>query len=371
MEKQSAKRRELFKRRQSQLRSRIIRELEPPPRIIPSKASSNILDEPIPEINVPILKPSHPSRNSHVQPLKHLANRAANSVKKELNKFADWILSYIPEPIKKTVNKRVESLKEKVNRIFKKQEDQFTPKEQQTALKGYLKIHRIGGQRWIGYKIFLSIIKPKVLDLINQQKKPIKVKFIFTCNFIKKNPATGEIVETYGYFHTFVETVTEATDFSDLFNTMTNRLLELIEQFQNSGSGWVFDRVEYFDIHIDPLEPLSGSSYIPLPSKLASKQAIINVKNEKDHECFKWAVTSAVFPKKTHPERLNKQMRENSEKFDWSGIEFPVTLKQIDKFEKQNPYAINVFGYENVVYPLRLSNKHETEVINLLLISND
>ncbi|MCG8374780.1 MAG: DNA polymerase, partial [Balneolales bacterium] len=129
--------------------------------------------------------------------------------------------------------------------------------------------------------------------------------------------------------------------------------------------------MEYFDINIDPFEPLSGSSYISLPSKLASKQAIINVKNEKDHECFKWAVTSAVFPKKKDPQRLNKQMREDSENFDWSGIEFPVSLKQIDKFEKQNPYAINVFGYECDVYPLKISKKHEAHVINLLLISND
>ena len=137
--------------------------------------------------------------------------------------------------------------------------------------------------------------------------------------------------------------ITESTDLSDLFNILTNYQLVLFEEFLKNKSGWVFDHVLYFDIFIDPFEPLSGSSYIPLPSKLASKKAIINVKNEKDHECFKWAVTSAVFPKEKDPQRLNKQMRENSEKFDWSGIEFPVSWKQIDKFEKQNPYyTINV-----------------------------
>jgi len=55
------------------------------------------------------------------QPLKHAANKAVNNIKKELNKFADWILSFVPEPIKKTVNKRVDNLKEKVNRIFSPQ----------------------------------------------------------------------------------------------------------------------------------------------------------------------------------------------------------------------------------------------------------
>ena len=90
-----------------------------------------------------------------------------------------------------------------------------------------------------------------------------------------------------------------------------------------------------------------------------------------DHECFKWAVTSAVFPRKENGRRLNNQMRENSNNFNWSGIEFPVSLKQIDKFEKQNPYAINVLGYEDdEVYPLRISKK-KADFINLLLISND
>ena len=69
-------------------------------------------------------------------------------------------------------------------------------------------------------------------------------------------------------------------------------------------------------------------------------------------------------------ERLSKRMREDSEKFDWTGIEFPVSLKQIDKFENNNPYAINVFGYERVVYPLRISKKNE-QVINLLLIADE
>ena len=102
----------------------------------------------------------------------------------------------------------------------------------------------------------------------------------------------------------------------------------MIEKFQNQGSGWQFDQVEYFDINIDPFEPLCGSLYIPLPQKLASKKAIINVKNEKDNKCFTWAVTSAIFPEKKDAQILNDQMRENSKHFDWTGIEFPVSLKK-------------------------------------------
>ncbi|EDO34875.1 predicted protein [Nematostella vectensis] len=188
---------------------------------------------------------------------------AANLIKSELDKFADWILSYVPEPIKKTVkedaDKRVKRLKERIKRLHEEAEDRFTPKEQQTALKGYLKTHGIAGQRGYDPKTFIARIKPKVLELISQQKKPIKVKFIFTCGFIKEDPATAQIEEELGYFHTEKpEIVTESTDLSDLFDTMTNYLLGLVELFQKQGSGWQFDQVEYFDINIDPFEPLSG-----------------------------------------------------------------------------------------------------------------
>ena len=79
-----------------------------------------------------------------------------------------------------------------------------------------------------------------------------------------------------------------------------------------------------------------------------------------------------MFPNDKNPQRLNKQMRLNSEKLDWTGIEFPVSLKQIDKFENKNPIAINVYGYEDCVYPLRISTKHDAQKrIDLLIISDN
>ena len=329
----------------------------------------NIMDQPIPEIDIPILEPSQPENLSKVSQLKNLASKAAKPVKREINKFADWIISKVPEPIKKTVNERVNSLKERVNRIFKRYDNLLTPKEHKTAIKGYFKTFRVNGIDGMDEKTFMRSVKPRVIDLI-KSKGSIKVKLILTVRFTKENPATGNIDINVYSFASKMEIVTESTDISVLYDQMTDKIFELLQNFQNRGSGWQFDRVEHLDININPYNPLSASSYIELPSSLYMKKAIINVKNENDNECFKWAVTSAVFPAKEHGERLSKQMRKDSEKFDWTGIEFPVSLKQIDKFENQNNYAINVFGYERVVYPLRISKKNE-QVINLLLIADE
>ena len=85
----------------------------------------NILDEPIPEINVPILKPTPPV----ISKSKSLT-KVSKPIQKEINNFAKWIESHVPPPIKKTANKRVERLKEKVNQIFQRQKRLQTKRTQ-------------------------------------------------------------------------------------------------------------------------------------------------------------------------------------------------------------------------------------------------
>ena len=89
----------------------------PPP---PQPATSmDITDEPITEINIPIFKHFKPILNSIIPSLKLQSSKSIkNAVRKAIINFSDWILSYVPEPIQKTVNERVESLKERIIQIY-------------------------------------------------------------------------------------------------------------------------------------------------------------------------------------------------------------------------------------------------------------
>ena len=213
------------------------------------------------------------------KPLHNPENLVEKNLRK-INKFSDWLISFVPETIRNTVNEKADKLKNDIKQLFNRAE-KFEPKQKETALKGYLKTFRIDGVDGVDPKTFIRNSKTKIHNLIEQQKKPInlEIKFILTCKFFKENPATGKIDENSGYFHSFVETITEESDLSELFNLMTSRLIEISQQFQNRGSGWQFRKVESLDLNIDPFEPLSGSSCIPLPKKIADKKAIINVKN--------------------------------------------------------------------------------------------
>ena len=68
-------------------------------------------------------------------------------------------------------------------------------------------------------------------------------------------------------------------------------------------------------------------------------------------------------------------MREHENDLNFKGIDFPVKLKDITKFENQNPDlpGINIFSVNdnNKVYPLRLNEKDCQNTIDLFLFSKD
>ena len=120
------------------------------------------------------------------------------------------------------------------------------------------------------------------------------------------------------------------------------------------------------------LSPQKGAGYIDLPKEIKTKKAVINVQN-KDNRCFEYAILSAQHNEeiKEKHERPSKY-KEHLGKLNFTGIEFPVSLKDIDKFEKNNPeIGVNVFGYDKSVHILRINKANPQNAIDLLLITNE
>ena len=60
------------------------------------------------------------------------------------------------------------------------------------------------------------------------------------------------------------------------------------------------------------------------------------------------------------------------EKLDYSGVEFPVSVKHYNKIEKQNSINISVFGYEDKQpYPIYVSKEKYEDHMELLLITEN
>ena len=105
-----------------------------------------------------------------------------------------------------------------------------------------------------------------------------------------------------------------------------------------------------------------------LPSTIKIKNAVINVKNTGKRS-FEYAILSALHHNKIKNGHDNPlQYKEYLDNLNFTGIEFPVSLKDIDRFEKQNPeIKVDVIVYNR---NLQIARKNETDsqtVINLLL----
>ena len=117
--------------------------------------------------------------------------------------------------------------------------------------------------------------------------------------------------------------------------------------------------------------PLKGRSYLPLPEELRnSRKGLINIKND-DNECFRWCHVRHLNPLRHHNERITQKDREIAKTLDYSGVTFPVTIRDIGKIENQNKININVFGYDEYVFPIRNSKTEHGDTLNVLLMERE
>ena len=249
------------------------------------------------------------------------------------------------------VDEALESFTNLNKKLYNKRDTSFQLKESKISIQ-----YRIYGKDGFDPDLFLVNAKQPITNLL-MNRRQTKAKLILSCIMEKVDLKGGEVIAKEAGFHSKTEVNLDSTNSNELFSKMKETILESLAKFQRQGSNCRFRSALSFDLHIVKYEPLGGPCYIPLPKFLAAKKAIINFKNE-DGECFKWAITRALNPVEKHSERIDQKLRETSKVVNWEGLKFPVNLSDINKFENHNySISVNVFGYENLVYPLRLS-KH-------------
>ena len=168
-------------------------------------------------------------------------------------------------------------------------------------------------------------------------------------------------------FNSLMTSIYRGSDLDQIVNRMIANMKFQIENPALLNSRFIFDEVLSMVINFSRLNLTRGSSYLPLPDWLARKKAIINPHNN-DEECFKWAVITAENVGMKDPQRVSN-LRKFTNNYDWSGLKFPVAIKNINVFEVNNDISINVLSVENnEIYICRKGIRRDRE-INLLLIS--
>ena len=315
----------------------------------------------VPKINVPILKPTVVTTT---------LNKLPNVIQKTTKNVIDW------EEWLKNADKVIEEQNEKnikwrkwLENINKVVLPTFTQKEQ--ALQGFARSYEISltnrQDPLIQLQSTRSLINTNLLKVLNEMKG---LKFNETLKITFEKQKGDELIEKEAYFNAKTQTITNETEIADLLQITQQQIVNIIQQWISEGSGWTIKSVDGHYINIVKYEPLKGSSYIPLPRELRNPaKGIINMKNNDD-ECFRWCHIRHLLPQKKDPQRIKECDKKYVEKLDYSGIEFPVSVKQYNKIEKQNNIRVNVFGYEEMKrYPIYVSKEKFDSCLNLLLIT--
>ena len=99
-----------------------------------------------------------------------------------------------------------------------------------------------------------------------------------------------------------------------------------------------------------------------------SRKGLINIKNT-DNECFRWCHIRHLNSLKHHNKRITLKDKELVKTLDYSGVTFTVSIKDMDKIERQNKININALGYsDGETYSIRSSKEKYEDTLNVLLI---
>src|SRR5678816_2400196 len=86
-----------------------------PTQSVKTEHEGNLLDAPVPVIDVPTLAPGKyiPPSNTWKSSFSGVLEEVKKKVKSKLNTFSDWLINYVAPREKKSVDERLDSLKSK------------------------------------------------------------------------------------------------------------------------------------------------------------------------------------------------------------------------------------------------------------------
>ncbi|CAH1099678.1 unnamed protein product [Psylliodes chrysocephalus] len=230
----------------------------------------------------------------------------------------------------------------------------------------------------ISYNSFFNDIKQKVLKKISeylQLHTNLKVNMEVFGIYVKPDKELTDIKS----MNSENKIITPTTNLEEIFDEFKSELLTQASEFTEKESNWSLQEIMFLDVNINRFNSIAASSYIKLPILIIKKNAVLNIENQ-DNACFAWCINAAIFPAEGDPKNPSSYPHYDT-LLNFDGIDFPVKLKDIRKFENMNNISVNVFGLESyykncknnyeIVGPLHFTSKRLPTHINLLLITDN
>ena len=191
------------------------------------------------------------------------------------------------------------------------------------------------------------MIRPCLRDLINNHKTSMEpnnnknnnnntdkaeweIQLVMQNNFIslKNFEDTLTIYSASKPVEIFIGSDTESAIYN-LFNTILERNQQAIETSNERGSRFTHKSVALLYYYFQKIDIRRGESDIMSPDWIMIKIATINPKNEKDNECFRWAIIRGLNYNKIKEKELKKILK--FKRFDTDFHHTKETGKNLNK----------------------------------------
>ena len=154
----------------------------------------------------------------------------------------------------------------------------------------------------ISIEQYLKMIKPYLIDLINENKaietssNEWKIQINMHINFVSSND-TGEVRTMFVWSDS--EEIRLCNETDDIIKRLINSFLNNYQKEElilRNGSNFLFESVGLLSYHIHKTSLKRGNSYTKSHKWIANKKAIINPKNVDDR-CFEYYIVVALHHK--------------------------------------------------------------------------
>ena len=330
---------------------------------------TEIMDEPVPEIKKTVLSPTKMENISRVSSLVGLAKKQADLVKKAINKFVDWLINYIPEPIRRTVNTRVEKLKKEIKEILENkkklsQQEVNTTGESSTTQEVFtnkteIKLVENGGR----VKVYKTTgnLNFDLTDKIMEKITPIietrtKVIHAFSCVIYR---GQGEIIEYSKTFKAPPGTFSSLDDIKEYIRQCEQKRLDLedaetwskayLPATATYNSKGVYEgRVRFTSVSTKIIlsnEPLLGCG--PLPKWLADKKCVYAIDKIADNLCF-WRCLVIH-------QRIMKGEKRPEEKTNRDALKLARDFYKRPNLKRENVWPTRLVDFENITKQFKVN----------------
>jgi len=174
----------------------------------------NLLDADIPELSQQPLQPTEyiPPRPTPLS--------MGRRFREKLGRWGDWLLRYVPEPVKRPINSAFNAFKKKVMSLFPKQ-SKFE-ESKRSALKGFAEEHTIKAtNQTFDPKRFLTVVKQKALEQFQSQTK---VRLDLKARMENVSPTDGSLIIEVRNFHSKTAIVLESTNLDELWTEIVEQI---------------------------------------------------------------------------------------------------------------------------------------------------